>query len=84
MPSTVDRSASAIVYLLGPGQRSHWHRIDAVEVWHLYEGGPLELSISTDGTTVQRAGARRRRGGGTAAAGGGAGRRVAGRETRGR
>lgn len=45
---------SAIVYLLGPGERSHWHRIDAVEVWHLYEGGPLELAISTDGATVDR------------------------------
>jgi predicted cupin superfamily sugar epimerase len=45
---------SAIVYLLGPGERSHWHRIDAVELWHHYEGGPLELAISIDGSTIER------------------------------
>lgn len=55
-PDAVDGRplGSAIVYLLGPGQRSHWHRFDAVELWHLYEGGPLVLSVSTDGLTVSR------------------------------
>jgi len=37
--------SSAIYYLLAAGERSHWHRIDAVEVWHWYAGGPLELSM---------------------------------------
>lgn len=45
---------SAIVYLLGPGERSHWHRFDAVELWHHYEGGPLELSISIDAIAIDR------------------------------
>jgi predicted cupin superfamily sugar epimerase len=30
-----ERAAStAIYFLLARGERSHWHRIDAVEVWH--------------------------------------------------
>jgi len=49
------RSAgSAIFYLLRAGEESRWHRIDAAEVWHLYAGGPLELDLSVDGTTVDR------------------------------
>jgi predicted cupin superfamily sugar epimerase len=46
-PKTIDgRSvSSAIYYLLAAGERSHWHRIDAVEVWHWYGGGPLELAM---------------------------------------
>lgn len=41
--------STAIYYLLERGDRSHWHRVDAVEVWHYYAGAPLELSISPDG-----------------------------------
>ena len=46
-PRTVDgRAAStAILFLLARGERSHWHRIDAVEIWHYYAGAPLRLSI---------------------------------------
>ena len=40
--------ASAILYLLEPGQRSHWHRIDAVELWQVLDGGTLLLSIAED------------------------------------
>jgi uncharacterized protein len=48
---TIDgRAAStAIYFLLRAGQRSHWHRIDAVEIWHFYAGAPLELGLSEDG-----------------------------------
>jgi uncharacterized protein len=48
------RSAStAIYFLLARGERSHWHRVDAVEVWHYYAGAPLALSIAdTNGTAV--------------------------------
>ena len=44
---TVDGRAisTAIYYLLSRGERSHWHRIDAVEVWHYYAGDPLKLEI---------------------------------------
>jgi predicted cupin superfamily sugar epimerase len=41
------RSAStAIYFLLARGERSHWHRIDAVEVWHYYAGSALRLQIA--------------------------------------
>jgi predicted cupin superfamily sugar epimerase len=43
----VGRAAStAIYFLLARGERSHWHRVDAVEVWHWYAGAPLVLEIS--------------------------------------
>jgi predicted cupin superfamily sugar epimerase len=43
------RAASTAIYFLLPrGERSHWHRIDAVEVWHWYAGGPLELQIARE------------------------------------
>lgn len=43
------RSAStAIFFLLASGERSHWHRIDAVEIWHYYAGAPLMLEIADD------------------------------------
>jgi uncharacterized protein len=42
--------STAIYYLLEQGQRSHWHRvIDAAEVWHFYDGAPLQLGLSPDG-----------------------------------
>lgn len=45
------RSAStAILYLLKAGERSHWHRVDATEVWHWHAGAPLELALSADGS----------------------------------
>lgn len=48
------RSAStAIFFLLKAGERSHWHRVDADEVWHHYAGAPLELSMSDDGRAVR-------------------------------
>lgn len=45
---TVDgRAAStAIYFLLARGERSHWHRVDAVEIWHYYAGAPIELEIA--------------------------------------
>ena len=44
---------TAIYYLLRAGEASHWHRVDAAEVWHHYAGAPLELRISPDGRSVQ-------------------------------
>ena len=40
---------TAIYYLLTAGERSHWHRVDAMETWHHYAGDSLELWISSDG-----------------------------------
>ncbi len=52
-PRLVDgRAAStAIYFLLARGERSHWHRVDAVEVWHFYGGAPLALEIA-DGAAM--------------------------------
>lgn len=38
-------ASTAILFLLARGERSHWHRIDAVEIWHYYAGAPLKLEI---------------------------------------
>jgi predicted cupin superfamily sugar epimerase len=36
-------SLTSILFLLPAGRYSRWHRVLSDEVWHLYEGGPLEL-----------------------------------------
>lgn len=38
-------ASSAILYLLAAGERSHWHRVDADEIWQFAAGDPLELRI---------------------------------------
>jgi hypothetical protein len=45
-------SGSAILYLLAAGQRSHWHVVDAAEVWQWSAGDPLELSVWVEGGPV--------------------------------
>lgn len=37
--------SSAIYFLLKAGEVSHWHRIDATEIWHFYRGAPLVISV---------------------------------------
>jgi predicted cupin superfamily sugar epimerase len=41
-------SATAIHFLLDAGDRSHWHRVDAAELWFWHAGAPLTLSIAPD------------------------------------
>jgi hypothetical protein len=45
-------AATAIYYLLRAGERSHWHRVDAIEIWHWYAGAPLELRIGREKVTL--------------------------------
>lgn len=45
-------ATTAIQYLLKAGERSHWHRVDATEIWHFYAGAPLGLALSGDGREV--------------------------------
>ncbi|MET0376816.1 MAG: cupin domain-containing protein [Rhizorhabdus sp.] len=40
--------ATAIYFLLEAGQRSHWHRVDAAEMWLFHAGTPLRLGIAPD------------------------------------
>lgn len=37
---------TAIYYLLRKGERSHWHRVDAAEIWHFHAGAPLALDMA--------------------------------------
>ncbi|WP_238120437.1 MULTISPECIES: cupin domain-containing protein [unclassified Xanthobacter] len=39
-------ASTAIYFLLAAGEVSHWHRVDAVEVWHWHAGAPLTLSLA--------------------------------------
>lgn len=38
-------SGTAILFLLQAGERSHWHRVDADEIWLWHAGAPLVLSL---------------------------------------
>jgi predicted cupin superfamily sugar epimerase len=38
-------ASTAIYFLLKRGERSHWHRVNAVETWHWHAGSPLMLNI---------------------------------------
>lgn len=42
---------TAILFLLEQGQRFHWHRVDAAELWLWHAGAPLTLHID-DGTAT--------------------------------
>ena len=45
-------ASTAIYFLLARGERSHWHRVDAAEVWHYYAGAPLRLDITLAGAAA--------------------------------
>jgi predicted cupin superfamily sugar epimerase len=51
-PSGGRSHSTAILYLLAAGERSHWHRVDAAEMWHHYAGAPLRLSLCPEGGSV--------------------------------
>lgn len=42
-------AATSIHFLLAPGETSHWHRVDADELWIWNAGGALTLDVSPDG-----------------------------------
>lgn len=46
-------SGTAIYYLLEAEQFSHWHRVDATEIWHWHAGAPLALTMSPDGCDAE-------------------------------
>jgi len=39
-------TSTAIYFLLRAGERSHWHRVDAAEIWLWHAGAPLTLDIA--------------------------------------
>jgi uncharacterized protein len=38
-------ASTAILFLLARGERAHWHRVDAAEIWHYYAGAALKLEV---------------------------------------
>ena len=42
-------AGTCIYFLLKRGERSHWHRVDAAEIWHHYAGAPLVITLSPNG-----------------------------------
>jgi uncharacterized protein len=47
-------ASTAILFLLAAGEVSHWHRVDAAEIWFWHAGAPLALSICADAVTAKR------------------------------
>jgi uncharacterized protein len=43
------RAATAIYFLLHPGERSRWHVVRSDELWLWHSGGPLELRAGGSG-----------------------------------
>ncbi|KIN64851.1 Cupin superfamily protein [Sulfitobacter noctilucicola] len=39
-------TGTCIYFLLKEGEASHWHRVDATEIWLYHTGAPLILSLS--------------------------------------
>jgi uncharacterized protein len=39
-------TGTCIYFLLKAGERSHWHRVDATEIWLYHAGAPLVLSLA--------------------------------------
>ena len=37
---------TAILFLLRAGEHSHWHKVDATEIWHFHAGAPLDLRMA--------------------------------------
>ena len=44
--STGRPNGTCIYFLLKDGETSHWHTVDAVEIWLYHSGAPLILSIA--------------------------------------
>ena len=50
--TTNDRSVcTAIYFLLEEGKASHWHKVDATEIWLYHAGATLELKTADDVTS---------------------------------
>ena len=39
-------SATAILFLLEEGRRSHWHKVDATELWLFHAGSPIRIDTA--------------------------------------
>ncbi|WP_299041530.1 cupin domain-containing protein [uncultured Tateyamaria sp.] len=41
-------TGTCIYFLLAAGESSHWHKVDATEIWLYHAGAPLVLSLCAD------------------------------------
>lgn len=46
-------AGTAILFLLRAGEASHWHRVDASELWLWQAGAPLELRVAEPDLAVR-------------------------------
>jgi predicted cupin superfamily sugar epimerase len=55
-PAGERAAATAILFLLEEGQRSHWHKVDATELWLFHAGSALRLeTVASDEGPVRTA-----------------------------
>ena len=48
-------AVTSICFLLAAGEMSRWHRVRSEEIWHFYEGAPLELlQLTPAGADLER------------------------------
>ena len=48
-------AVTSIYFLLMEGEVSRWHRVRSEEIWHFYEGAPLELlQLTPTGADLRR------------------------------
>ncbi len=48
-------TGTAIYFLLVAGERSHWHRVDADEIWLFHAGDPLTIeNAASAGAAIER------------------------------
>ena len=48
-------AVTTICFLLAAGEMSRWHRVRSEEIWHFYEGAPLELlQLTPAGADLER------------------------------
>ncbi len=45
-PAGERAGVTAILFLLEQGQRSHWHKVDAAELWFWHAGATLRLEVA--------------------------------------
>ena len=45
-------AGTAILFLLAEGEVSHWHRVDAAELWIWQAGAPLLLEVGAEAVTL--------------------------------
>ncbi|WP_296706859.1 cupin domain-containing protein [Rhodoblastus sp.] len=46
-------AATSIFFLLAAGEISHWHRVDAAELWLWQAGAPLTLELSANPPQIE-------------------------------